>query len=82
MTATIVNLAPTVSIVVENPPAGGLGSVPSDQTFTVDAVVSDPGQASGEDESYSYQWHDNGQALGTGSSATVTAGDLIWRGTR
>ena len=29
VTATIVNIAPTVSIVVENPPAGGLGSVPS-----------------------------------------------------
>ena len=76
VTATIVNLTPTVAIVVENPPAGGLASVPSSQTFTVDAVVSDPGQASGENESYSYQWHDNGVAIGTGSSATVTAGDL------
>ena len=77
VTATIVNIAPTVSIVVENPPAGGLASVPSDQTFTVDAVVSDPGQASGEDEQLSYQWYDRGVAIGTGSSATVTAGDLI-----
>ena len=77
VTATIVNLTPTVAIVVENPPAGGLASVPSSQTFTVDAVVSDPGQASGENESYSYQWHDNGVAIGTGSSATVTAGDLL-----
>ncbi len=77
LTATIVNVAPTVAIVVENPPAGGLGSVPSSQTFTVDAVVSDPGQASGEDEQYSYQWYDRGVAIGTGSSATVTAGDLL-----
>ena len=77
VTATIVNLTPTVAIVVENPPAGGLASVPSSQTFTVDAVVSDPGQASGENESYSYQWHDNGVAIGTGSTATVTAGDLL-----
>ena len=77
VTATIVNIAPTVSIVVENPPAGGLGSVPSSQTFTVDAVVSDPGQAAGENEQYSYQWYDRGVAIGTGSSATVTAGDLI-----
>ena len=67
---------------VEYTPAGGLGSVPSDQTFTVDAVVSDPGQASGENEQYSYQWHDNGVAIGTGSTATVTAGDRIWCGTR
>ena len=39
LTATIVNVAPTVAIVVENPPAGGLGSVPSSQTFTVDALA-------------------------------------------
>ena len=77
VTATIVNIVPTVSIVVENPPAGGFGSVPSDQTFTVDAVVSDPGDAPGENEQYSYQWYDRGVAIGTGSSATVTAGDLI-----
>ena len=77
LTATIVNQPPTVSIVVENPPTGGLGSVPSSQTFTVDAVVSDPGQAAGENEDYSYQWYDKGVALGTGSSATVSAGDLL-----